>query len=152
MEFTAGNAPDWPLVMSVTPLPSADPSPRDAAILLTDVVDSTDWHRTVGDEVARRVWAAHDEAARRLLKRWRGQEVGRTDGFLILFGTCDDALGFAWAYHAALGALEHPFAARVGIHWGPVVLRPNRPEDVASGAVPGLSRSTPSSAVAKRFE
>ena len=118
------------------PTTPTDQQPRYAAILFTDVVDSTEWHRTVGDDVARSVWTAHDEAARRLLKFWRGQEVGRTDGFLILFGACDDAVGFAWAYHAALCALDHPIAARVGIHWGLVTLRANRPEDVASGAVP----------------
>jgi predicted ATPase/class 3 adenylate cyclase/Flp pilus assembly protein TadD len=125
-----------PLGSPVTPEPFVEPQPRHAAILLTDVVDSTEWHRTVGDETARRAWAAHDAQARHLLKVWRGQEIGRTDGFLILFELCDDALGFAWAYHEALAMLEHRLAARVGIHWGAVILRPNRPEDVASGAVP----------------
>jgi len=105
-------------------------------VLLTDVVDSTSWHASVGDEVAARTWATHDRVARSLVRNWHGREIGRTDGFLLLFDTCDDALGFAWDYHDALGALEQPFAARVGVHCGPVVLRENSPSDVAAGATP----------------
>jgi predicted ATPase len=90
----------------------------------------------VGDEVAARAWAAHDRVARSLLRNWHGREIGRTDGFLLLFDTCDDALGFAWDYHDALSTLEQPFAARVGVHYGPVVLRENSPSDVAAGATP----------------
>ena len=114
----------------------ADSAERELALLLTDVVDSTQLGERIGDEQAALLWAAHDRAARELLRRWRGREVGRSDGFLLLFERCDDALGFAQGYHRALAALPVPFSARVGLHWGPVALRYNTPADVAAGATP----------------
>ena len=107
-----------------------------AALVLADVVDSTQLHASVGDEVARRLWAEHDRGARTALRPWHGREVGRSDGFLLMFDSCDDALHFAFDYHRALAAMEVPFSARVGVHWGPVVLRENSAADVAGGATP----------------
>ncbi len=109
---------------------------QDLALLFTDVVDSTRLHEQVGDERARQLWAEHDRAARELLRHWRGREIGRGDGFLILFESCADALAFALDYHAALARLAVPFSARVGMHWGPVALRHNAAADVAGGATP----------------
>ena len=114
----------------------ADGAERELALLFTDVVDSTRLNERVGDEKARQLWAAHDRAARELLRTWRGREVGRSDGFLLLFERCDDALAFALGYHRALAGLAVPFSARVGMHWGPVALRHNAPADVAAGATP----------------
>jgi predicted ATPase len=116
------------------PLPPLTEQP--VALLLTDIVDSTLLHSEVGDAVARSVWEAHDHSARVLIRTWRGREVGRSDGFLLLFAVCDDALGFALDYHRMTAGLALPFAARVGLHWGPVVLRHNSPDDVAGGATP----------------
>ena len=111
-------------------------APRQMALLFTDVVDSTQLHQQIGDEAARRLWESHDQAARSLIRIWHGREVGRSDGFFILFDHCDQLLGFALAYHQALAQLVLPLQARIGGHWGPVVLRENRTEDVAAGAVP----------------
>ena len=116
-------------------LPAAN-AEHELALLLTDVVDSTQLSERVGDAQAALLWAAHDRAARELLRSWRGREVGRSDGFLLLFERCDDALGFAQGYHRALAALPVPLSARVGLHWGPVALRHNAPADVAAGATP----------------
>lgn len=105
-----------------------------AALLFTDIVDSTRLQHRHGDAVMTTVWAAHDEQARALIRRCGGREVGRSDGFLVLFEQVADALAFAHAYHAALGALQVPLSARVGLHYGPVQLRENSADATALGA------------------
>ena len=109
---------------------------RMATLVLTDLVDSTRKHAEAGDQVTRRMWSEHDRAARQLVREWRGREVGRSDGFLLLFDVCDDALGFALAYHRVLLETTPPMRARVGVHWGEIVIRYNSAEDVAGGATP----------------
>ena len=106
------------------------------ALLLTDVVDSTRLTEELGDAAIAAIWTAHDRVARDLLPEWRGREIDKTDGMLLLFDVVTDAVGYALAYHRALAALKLPFKARAGIHVGPVGLRPNPPEDVARGAKP----------------
>lgn len=106
------------------------------ALLLTDVVDSTQLNDRLGDAVMAPLWAAHDRAARDLMREHGGTEVGRSDGFLVLFPTATAAVGFALAYHRGLAALSPPLSARVGIHVGPVELRRNSAEDTARGATP----------------
>jgi predicted ATPase len=78
----------------------------------------------------------HDRLARDLLPRWRGREIDKTDGMLLLFEAADDAVGYAMAYHAALATLPVPLRARAGLHVGPVILRSNSDTDVARGAKP----------------
>jgi len=116
------------------------------ALLVTDVVDSTQLLERLGDEAAAALWTAHDRAARDLLQQWRGLEIDRTDGFLLLFDNVADALGYALAYHRALAQLDVPLRARAGLHVGPVILRRNEAADVARGAKPleveGLAKPT----------
>ncbi len=116
------------------------------ALLLTDVVDSTQLSEAIGDEAMAQVWTAHDRAARDLLPRWRGREIDKTDGMLLLFDTAADAVGYALQYHQALAGLAVPLKARAGLHVGPVILRENAAEDVARGAKPlevdGLAKPT----------
>ncbi|KQW40066.1 NB-ARC domain-containing protein [Rhizobacter sp. Root404] len=106
------------------------------ALLLTDVVDSTKLSQEIGDAAMAVVWTAHDRVARGLLDPWRGREIDKTDGMLLLFDNAGDAVGYAMAYHRALAALETPLAARAGLHVGPVILRENEASDVARGAKP----------------
>jgi predicted ATPase/class 3 adenylate cyclase/tetratricopeptide (TPR) repeat protein len=106
------------------------------ALLLTDVVDSTLLVERLGDAAAAELGAAHDRAARDLLREWRGREIDKTDGMLMLFEHAPDAVGYAIAYHRALAALPVPLQARAGLHVGPVILRRNPPRDVAHGAKP----------------
>jgi predicted ATPase/class 3 adenylate cyclase/tetratricopeptide (TPR) repeat protein len=106
------------------------------ALLLTDVVDSTRLSEMLGDSAMAEVWAAHDRASRALLGPWRGREIDKTDGMLLLFDHAADAVGFAMEYHRALATLPTPLAARVGLHVGSVILRENAPDDVARGAKP----------------
>jgi len=116
------------------------------ALLLTDVVDSTQLSQALGDAAMAELWAAHDRAARDLLAGCRGREIDKTDGMLLLFEAAADALGYALAYHRALAALPVPLKARAGLHVGPVILRENSAADVARGAKPlevdGLSKPT----------
>jgi class 3 adenylate cyclase len=114
----------------------ATPMNNALALLLTDVVDSTQLAERLGDAAAAELSAAHDRVARDLLRVWRGREIDKTDGMLMLFDLAADALGFAMAYHAALAALPVPLQARAGLHVGAVILRSNSPDDVALGAKP----------------
>ncbi|MEP7102455.1 MAG: AAA family ATPase, partial [Burkholderiales bacterium] len=106
------------------------------ALLLTDVVDSTKLAESLGDAAMAALWTSHDRVARDLLPTWRGREIDKTDGMLLLFDDVTDAVGYALAYHRALAAQGMPFKARAGIHVGPVTLRPNRDDDIARGAKP----------------
>ena len=106
------------------------------ALLLTDVVDSTQLAQKIGDSAMAEIWAAHDRIARALLEPWHGREIDKTDGMLLLFDNCADAVGYAMAYHAALATMPSPIAARAGLHVGPVILRENAPDDIARGAKP----------------
>ena len=124
--------------------PSARGSQR--ALLLTDVVDSTQLSQALGDTAMAKLWAAHDRVARDLLPPHHGLEIDKTDGMLLMFERATDAVAYAAAYHAALATLPHPLQARAGLHLGPVLLRENSKADVARGAKPlevdGLAKPT----------
>ena len=64
-------------------------------LLLTDVVDSTKLSAELGDAAMAEVWAAHDRVARDLLPPWRGREIDKTDGMLLLFETAADGVNYA---------------------------------------------------------
>lgn len=110
------------------------PSPQ--VLLLTDIVDSTLITQQLGDAQASALWQAHDRQARALLAPWRGREIDKSDGLLLLFGTVDDAVGYAQDYHDALAQLQPPLRSRVGIHTGNLWLRENPAAEVALGAKP----------------
>jgi predicted ATPase/class 3 adenylate cyclase len=109
--------------------------PRSLALVITDLVASTQLNEQLGDGRMGRWWATHDQAARELLRRLEGREVGRSDGFLALFDAVDKAVEFTEAYHRTVGGLPQPAKARAAIHYGPVNLRANSAEDVAQGSV-----------------
>jgi predicted ATPase/class 3 adenylate cyclase/Flp pilus assembly protein TadD len=121
-------------------------TPAPVALLLTDVVDSAAIAERLGDETMAAVWGAHDRVARDLLRTWRGREIDKTDGFLLLFAEAADALGYVMAYHQALARLPLPavdgdgrplrLRARAGLHVGQVSMRENPAADVALGAKP----------------
>lgn len=107
---------------------------RELTLLLTDVVESTRLNGELGDAVMGPLWAKHDAVARSLMGQWSGREVGRSDGFLVLFERAIDALGFAQHYHRALRELSIPLKARIGIHTGLIDPRSNAESDIARGA------------------
>ncbi len=106
------------------------------ALLLTDVVDSTELSERLGEAELAALWAAHDRLARDLLAVRRGREIDKTDGMLLLFEAPADAVAYAMEYQRAVAKLNPPLKARAGVHVGPVILRENRPSDVARGAKP----------------
>jgi predicted ATPase/class 3 adenylate cyclase len=116
------------------------------ALLLTDVVDSTKLAESIGDEAMAEVWTSHDRVARDLLPKFRGREIDKTDGMLMLFDGAADAVAYALAYHHALAGLPVPLKARAGVHVGAVTLRENSAADIALGAKPieveGLAKPT----------
>ena len=104
------------------------------AILMTDMVGSTELTALLGDVAMAALWRAHDRLARDLLRDWRGREIDKSDGFLLLFGSVADGLGYATAYHRALACMPQAPQARVGLHLGSLVVRENEAADVALGA------------------
>jgi predicted ATPase/Tfp pilus assembly protein PilF len=105
-------------------------------LLYTDIEGSTALNTRLGDAAMAELWARHDRGSRELMRRWRGREIDRSDGFLALFDSVTDAAAFAADYHAMLAALPVPLRARAGLHLGPLALRNTAPEDVALGAKP----------------
>lgn len=105
------------------------------ALVATDLVASTQLNERLGDGRMSHWWLMHDQAARDLIRRLGGREVGRSDGFVALFEGVAGALEFAEAYHRMVAGLPEPASARAAIHYGPVILRPNSAEDVALGSV-----------------
>ena len=106
------------------------------ALLLTDLVDSSALAARLGDEAMAQLSAQHDRVARDLLRQWRGHEIDKTDGFLLLFAQAADAMAYARDYHRALAALPVPLKARAGLHVGHVTIRAAPDDDVALGAKP----------------
>ena len=120
------------------------------AVLLTDLVGSTELTHRLGDVRAADVSARHDRLARELLVQFDGTEIDKTDGFLLLFERPAQAVAYALAYHRSLrelsSELEVELSARAGIHLGEVILRQNPADEVARGAKPieaeGLAKPT----------
>lgn len=118
------------------------------ALLVSDLVDSTAMLQRLGDRDAARLLAAEDAVGRSLAHRYQGQEIDKSDGFLFLFPQVWQAVGFAMEYHRKLAELSltlpMPLRARIGIHFGEVILQTHREEDVARGAkrveVSGLAK------------
>ena len=123
-----------PLPEEVARLAPGESLDRNCAVLLTDVVDSTQTAARIGDAAIARLWAAHDKAFRELLRKWDGIEIDRSDGMLLLFTSATEAVGWAADYHDAIAALDPPIKARAGLHVGPVSVRRNPEGDVAFGA------------------
>src|SRR5258707_4335396 len=106
------------------------------ALLLTDVVDSTQLSERLGEVELDALWAAHDRFARDLPRAGRGREIDKPDGMLLLFEAAADAVAYAMAYQRAVAGRDPPLKARAGVHIGPVILRENTRSDVARGAKP----------------
>src|SRR5258708_24953585 len=101
------------------------------ALLLTDVVDSTQLSERLGEAELAALWAAHDRLARDLLPVRRGREIDKTDGMLLLFEAAADAVAYAMAYQRAVAKLDPPRQARAAANDSPVILRDNSRSDVA---------------------
>jgi putative peptide modification system cyclase len=107
-------------------------------VVACDMVESTALTEQLGDRGAADFIHALDRQARDLLSHHGGQEIDKTDGFLLLFERPIQAVAFALDYQRLLHRRGHaeflPLSARIGIHVGDVVLWRNAAADVARGA------------------
>ena len=103
------------------------------ALLLLDLVGSTRFIELNGSIKAAEVFFNHDKLTRTLIYRFQGREIDKTDGFLIIFDRTINAVNFALAYNLAIPC-RTGLQARIGIHWGEVVLKRNDDVFVQAGA------------------
>jgi putative peptide modification system cyclase len=110
------------------------------ALLVTDLVDSTQLFTRLGEYAASQLLASEEDGARRLARHFDALEIDRSDGFLLLFEQPWKAVAFALAYHHELDGLSRRsgvrLQAKVGIHWAELYLTRHSPEDIAHGAKP----------------
>jgi class 3 adenylate cyclase len=93
-----------------------------AAVLITDIVDSTRWAAEVGDRNWRLLLARHRDVTRHQIKRFGGREVGnRGDGFVGIFDSPSRAVRCASAIADAIAPLG--LLLRSGIHAGEIHLK-----------------------------
>jgi len=94
---------------------------RTLAIVLLDIIGSTAFVQRAGDAKAAMVFQVHDRSVRDLITRFNGQEIDRSDGFLIYFETIQDAVNFGIYYQ--LNVPERTkLNCRIGIHWSSIVV------------------------------
>jgi class 3 adenylate cyclase len=101
-----------------------------ATILFTDIVDSTDRARTLGDAGWARLLRQHHDAVRRQLPLYGGTEVDTAgDGFLARFDGPARAIRCGLAIRDALRGLG--LEVRIGVHTGEVEVDAERPRGIA---------------------
>jgi class 3 adenylate cyclase len=92
-----------------------------AALLCTDIVDSTAHLRRLGDSAWRELLLEHNQQARSEFNRFRGREIQTTgDGFLAMFDGPARAVRCARAIGQSVAGLG--LAVRAGVHAGEVEL------------------------------
>ena len=97
--------------------PRVEPDRVLATVLFTDIADSTDWARRLGDAAWRARLEEHQRMVRRELELHRGREVKTTgDGFLATFDGPARAIRCAREIRDAAGELG--LAVRAGVHSG----------------------------------
>ncbi|HET6744330.1 MAG TPA: adenylate/guanylate cyclase domain-containing protein [Candidatus Limnocylindria bacterium] len=107
-----------------------------ATVLFTDIVDSTEHLRRVGDTAWRDLLGQHNELTKFELDRYRGRLVKQTgDGVIALFDGAARAVECAAAIAARVTSIG--LQVRAGLHTGEVELVP---EDVRGVAVHVASR------------
>ncbi len=90
-----------------------------AAVLVTDIVDSTAHLKRLGDAAWREILLEHNHLVRAALNRFRGREIQTTgDGFLAMFDGPARAVRCARAIGPAVAHLG--IAIRAGVHTGEV--------------------------------
>jgi len=94
---------------------------RTLAIVLLDIIGSTAFVQRAGDAKAAMVFQVHDRSVRDLITRFNGQEIDRSDGFLIYFETIQDAVNFGLYYQINVPE-RTKLNCRVGIHWSSIVV------------------------------
>ena len=104
-------------------------------LLLLDLVDSTKVAERLGNLKSAQLFFFHDRLVRSEINKWHGTEIDKTDGFLVIFDHVGQALNFAIRYNSKITP-QVGIRARIGIHYGEVILKENHTYDVARGAKP----------------
>ncbi len=94
---------------------------RTLAIVLLDIIGSTAFVQKHGDAKSAMVFQVHDRSVRDLITRFNGQEIDRSDGFLIYFETIRDAVNFGLFYQINVPD-RTKLNCRIGIHWSSIVI------------------------------
>lgn len=90
-----------------------------AAMLVTDIVDSTAHLKRLGDSTWRELLMDHNHQTRMEINRFRGREIQTTgDGFLAVFDGPARAVRCAQAINSSINRLG--IATRAGVHTGEV--------------------------------
>jgi class 3 adenylate cyclase len=107
-----------------------------ATVLFTDIVDSTRNAAAMGDQAWRRSLDNHDQLAKQMLEKYRGNLVKTTgDGILATFDGPGRAVRCALAFGTAAGQIGLPL--RAGLHTAEIELRG---QDVGGIAVHAAAR------------
>jgi len=93
---------------------------RNLAIVLLDIIGSTQFVQRYGSLTAARHFQYHDKLARSLIYKYQGREIDRSDGFLCSFDRPIDAVNFALKYQATVPQ-RTGLQCRIGIHWGSII-------------------------------
>jgi adenylate cyclase len=99
-------------------------APQRYAVLLTDIVGSTEMTRKLGNAAAQRALRAHNSIVRAALKQCRGEEIKHTgDGIMAVFAKAIDAVEAAIAAQQDVFAFgrdnpDLPFKVRIGVEFG----------------------------------
>ena len=113
-------------------------------IVFTDVEESTELVRDLGDEKAHSILRRHDEIVRRVLAEHDGVEIERAgDGFMLAFRSPSKAVAFGLGLRDALAG-DGEVRVRIGLDSGGVIreekgyfgrtgFRAGRLSDMASG-------------------
>jgi class 3 adenylate cyclase len=103
------------------------PTPQPMAVLVTDLVASTEMTHRLGEERAHELFRDHDEIVRAARRRHSGEEVKHTgDGIMIRFDEPGDAVACAKTIQELLtdhneSVSDDPLNVRMGIAYGDVV-------------------------------
>jgi pimeloyl-ACP methyl ester carboxylesterase len=93
-----------------------------ATVMFTDIVDSTRRAAEMGDQNWRRLLDSHDQLARQIVERHRGNLIKNTgDGILATFDGPGRAVRCALAFSAAAKQIGLPL--RSGLHTGEIEVR-----------------------------
>ena len=93
---------------------------RNLAIVLLDLIGSTQFVQRYGSLAAAKHFQFHDKLTRSLIYKFQGREIDRSDGFLCSFDRPIDAVNFALKYQATVPQ-RTKLQCRIGIHWGCII-------------------------------
>jgi class 3 adenylate cyclase/pimeloyl-ACP methyl ester carboxylesterase len=100
---------------------------KQATIVFSDIVSSTDLVNSLGDAAARDIFLQHDKIIRDQIKRYKGEELQNLgDGFMLSFGSATAAIRCCCAIQKEITQNLPELRIRIGINSGEVVKREGR--------------------------